>query len=370
MECDICKQIKQPTKDIKNPCYSCDLCRNLICLECSDLGPSEIKCLPLQRRTLKFHCKKCRKYELVDVLRSTIEDKERIIQEQKEIINLLKGKIQDYENKESKAQVVTYKSYADITKTYFSEEKKINYPEITIKPKQTQSSKRTREDIEKNIKPTELKVGIKKLKTAKNGTVVVACQSKEENETFKNALEQKLKNSYVVEFSKMRKPKIKITNISRNYNKEELEESIIQQNIINGTVTVTYIKKNRNGQLTAFCECSPRAYRDIINLKKINIGWERFPVYEDIGVPRCFKCQGFFHKMNTCQNKLVCPICSGEHEEKQCSKKDICCINCLQANEKFKTTHATEHHSHSQECPTLKYHLNQVKNKTDYFSEE
>lgn len=168
----------------------------------------------------------------------------------------------------------------------------------------------------------------------------------------------------------MRKPKVKITNISKEYKKEEIEECITQQNLINGTIKVTYIKTNKNGQKTAFCNCSPRAYRDIVKLKKINIGWERYPVYEDIDIPRCFKCQGFFHKMNNCQNNIVCPRCSGEHEEKQCSKKEVCCVNCSRSNGKFKTTHATGHHSHSQECPTLKYHLDKVKNKTDYFSEE
>lgn len=70
----------------------------------------------------------------MEVLRSTIVDKERIILEQKELVNFLKGKIYYFE---SKPPVVTYESYADATKANISKEIKINYPEITLKTKHT-----------------------------------------------------------------------------------------------------------------------------------------------------------------------------------------------------------------------------------------
>lgn len=64
--------------------------------------------------------------------------------------------------------------------------------------------------------------------------------------------------------------------------------------------------------------------------------------------------------MNTSQNNSECPVCSGEHEEK---------TELQRSNEKIKTAHTTGHHSHIQES-TLKYHLDKLKNKIDYFSGE
>lgn len=64
----------------------------------------------------------------------------------------------------------------------------------------------------------------------------VASDTKEENKSFKNALEQEIKNLYVVGFSKMMKPKVKITNISKDYKKEEID---ITHTVVNGAVKVT-----------------------------------------------------------------------------------------------------------------------------------
>lgn len=61
-------------------------------------------------------------------------------------------------------------------------------------------------------------------------------------------LELKFKNLYVVEFSKMRKPEVKITNISKDDKKEEIQECILQHKVVNGKIKITYTKSNRNGQ--------------------------------------------------------------------------------------------------------------------------
>lgn len=51
---------------------------------------------------------------------------------------IINRKIHDFE---SKAPVVNYKSYADARKASISDEIKVNFPVITVKPKQSQLSK-------------------------------------------------------------------------------------------------------------------------------------------------------------------------------------------------------------------------------------
>lgn len=89
----------RPNKEVKCHCFPCDSCTDLICLEYSGLSSSEIKCKPLQRRTLKFLCEKYRSYDdLAVILQSSVGDKKKIIQGQKEIIKLLKEKISRLED--------------------------------------------------------------------------------------------------------------------------------------------------------------------------------------------------------------------------------------------------------------------------------
>lgn len=113
MECSLCKQTKQITKDNRCSSLQCDLCRNTYCQECSELSASELKCIPLQKRLLKFHCKKCRNYELVDSLKECIKDKDAIIIAKDEIIQLLREKLKKYESEAKKSSVNIQSSYKD-----------------------------------------------------------------------------------------------------------------------------------------------------------------------------------------------------------------------------------------------------------------
>lgn len=42
----------------------------------------------------------------------------------------------------------------------------------------------------------------------------------------------------------------------------------------------------------------PGAIWCLMSRKKVYIGWEHYPVYEDLSVLRCYKCQAYNHKMD------------------------------------------------------------------------
>lgn len=361
MECTQCKQIKTASKDIKYPCFPCDLCRNLYCIECSELTSTETKCIPLQKRLMKFHCNKCRSYDLVDLLRNTIKDKEVIIEEKDELIKLLQEKLKLLEEKEQMPEIPTY---ANILTTKHRNDKK-NFSSIIIKPKTAQNETKTKKDITEIVNPAELKIGIQNLRTAKNGTVIIKCSTEHENEILETTIKDKLKDNYNIETSKMRKPKIKIANFNEEMTMENIEKCINEQNQLTG-VKVTYIKNQKNGLQTIFCECAPKAFKKLIDMKKIYIGWQRYPIYENLDIPRCFQCQEYYHKKANCKNKVACMICGEEHSLTECPKQKKFCVNCANSNKKYKTQHNTNHESTNIDCPTLKYLTEILKNKTDY----
>ncbi|XP_074042086.1 uncharacterized protein [Leptinotarsa decemlineata] len=368
MECTVCNQIKQPSRELKNPCFAYDTCRRLVCTECSELSSSEIKCLPLQKRILKFYCKKCRNNEYIDSLKLIMKDKETIIQDKNEIITLLQEKLKCLEELRNNSTSNT--TYAKATKCEQNlnpnTTTQINVPNIIIKPKTNQDPTTTKADIDANINPTNLKIGIKKVKLRKGGIMIVKCQTKQDAEVLEIAAKNKLHDAYDITTSKLRNPRVKITNFEQNLSKEEIEAMILNQNEFLSDFSVTYVKKVKDKQNTIFGECSAANFSQLMHIKKVCIGWRRYPVYEDLTVPHCFRCQGFYHKVQDCNNKLICPLCSEEHLQKDCPKNNKCCINCVTSNDRYNLNYKTDHYSIDMECPTYKYHIENLKSKIDY----
>ncbi|KAG5880080.1 hypothetical protein JTB14_011583 [Gonioctena quinquepunctata] len=149
---------------------------------------------------------------------------------------------------------------------------------------------------------------------------------------------------------------------------EEIERSIIQQNGLTESFKVTFLKKGRKGNII-FAESLADNFNKLTQAKRVYIGWESYPVYEDLIVPRCYKCQGFYHKQQECRRKLTCSQCGEEHEERDCPKRRKCCANCLNSNKKKRTNHKLDHQTTDGECPTLKYQTELLENKTDYLSQ-
>lgn len=365
MECVICKETKN--KEV----FNCDGCRNSICKACGNLTSSEVKVLQLKEgRTLKFYCPRCQNCDNISLLQKIILDKETIIEDKNEIIRLLKNEYEELKkvknNNESTCKIWQGKSYANIAA---KPNMKMNIPSLIIKPKTAQNLEKTKNDLQANIKPADLNVGINNWKATKNGNIIIKCPSVQDVETLKKAADDKLKNNYEIETTKMQKPKIKIAGYNGNKTVDEIEECLRRQNgwiAISDELKITYMKQRENLNYTIFGECSSELYHKFMNAKKVYIDWERYPIYEDISVTKCFNCQGFFHKHNKCNNKKVCEICASEHDKADCPKQVIKCNNCTLANSKYNLKYQTNHKASDPECPTYKYQFEILKSKIDY----
>ncbi|CAG9760317.1 unnamed protein product [Ceutorhynchus assimilis] len=191
--------------------------------------------------------------------------------------------------------------------------KQINIPNLIIRPKRQQNVDKTKRDLQKYIKPAELKICVTGTRSTKNGNLLIKCSNKKDIETLKKEAESKLQD-YEVQITKMRKPRFKIVNYTINneddLNKDYVESHIREQNHFINTddeLDVTFLKKNKkNDTYTILGECSPTLFHKFMSIKRIFIGWERYPIYEDITIQRCFKCQEFFHKNDECTKRIRC----------------------------------------------------------------
>lgn len=368
MECDVCRECKDETKEI----YSCDRCKEGLCKACGGLTSSEIKVLQLRERVMLFHCEQCRNVDTFKLLQNTINDKASIITSKEEIINLLKEKIKELESTKNNLTPIPTISYSGMVKKSSNGNKNVvinNVPSLIIKPKRQQTLEKTEKDLKNKINPAAIKISIKSTRSTTNGNIIIKCPNRDDIEILKREADAKLPD-YDVQILKLRKPRVKIIGYKGDLEKNDLERCLRVQNqfICNDDeLEVTFIRRNpKNKVCTIFMECSPKLYHNLMVTKKIFIGWERYPVYEDVSISRCFNCQEHYHKTEGCESETVCEYCSLNHNVSDCPKTRQKCINCVKANNKYKTEYCTNHTANDPTCPSYQYLINVLRSKIDY----
>lgn len=349
--------------------FKCDLCVQKIHKNCASLSGSEIKCMPLQKRVLILLCNNCKMMlsksqcmiELMEEMRNELTNLRKEVE-------ILKTEISTKPDNE----VCFNKTFSQVVlnsgKAYTKNS--VQSPSLVIKPKLKQNSEKTRKDLKSKIQPSQLGIGIKNVRETKQGGIVVKCLTKSDVEKLKDSSEKHLGNNYIIEIPQLNLPKMKIVGYNGEYNIEELEQIIRQQNTWiekDDKINLTYMKRvKRLNTSTIFFECCPKLYWKIMDQKKIFIGWERYVVYENLNISRCFKCQEYYHKSERCHNEQACEICAENHCRDQCLGHIKKCKNCVNANDKFKTEYNTDHAASDTECPSTKYHIDLLRSRTDY----
>lgn len=96
-----------------------------------------------------------------------------------------------------------------------------------------------------------------------------------------------------------------------------------------------------------------------MEVKKLNVGWERCRIFDGTDIIQCYKCLGFNHKSIDCKNEETCYKCHGNHKSGECSKEVILkCVNCIRINKKLNLGLDENHVTSNKECPVYKNKLN------------
>ena len=84
-----------------------------------------------------------------------------------------------------------------------------------------------------------------------------------------------------------------------------------------------------NSLVQAIIEVDLESFNNIIEARKLLVGYDLCKVWDAIEVRRCFKCSGFNHVSNQCRQKdAICPKCAGNHLLQDCQSNDLKCIHC------------------------------------------
>ncbi|XP_055306893.1 uncharacterized protein LOC129571155 [Sitodiplosis mosellana] len=260
--------------------------------------------------------------------------------------------------------------------SYASVAKKGNVkPAVVIRPKNRQDSKKTFEDITKNVERDA--VNVCGTRNVKDGGIVLRCVNATETMKVKQIVSEKLGDDYEVVLPKVKHPRLRITNIPVESQKELVIEELKKHNeTIRGMdiKLVTVINKKATSRQTAsneiVIEINGADYSKFMELKVLKLPWRECRIFEHVYMKRCYKCLGFSHIANDCKNEQKCSKCAGPHKFSECKSKKVSCANCRHANESLKHKMSTNHHAWSKDCTIYKRRIESLVNKIEYNASE
>lgn len=242
---------------------------------------------------------------------------------------------------------------------------------LLIRPKEKSDDiNKTRVELKNRVNPAEIGVGLTVGDKTRSGGVVVRYRGSKNIKEIQDKIQSDMGQNYeVVERRNDVKCRLKIVGLDEeemNETDDLLMKKMISQNDlkINGdNVKVVYRGKIRDRKFNMNIEVDKNAYEYLKVKEKLFIGWSRCVVYEDLGVMRCYNCCNYSHLAKVCKNKTCCPKCSGEHRGSECKSENKKCINCSNANEKFKLNLDTAHCVWDKDCACF---LRRVEQKRNY----
>lgn len=240
---------------------------------------------------------------------------------------------------------------------------------LIVKPKENKNvdGKQIKSEFKTNIDPAELEIGIADVKTMKNG-LRITCESKEDTEKLQREVESKMGSKYDIKQIQKTKPKLKIIGIDEELTGEELIRKIRHQNsdLKVANLEIIVIKRMKKKYM-AIMQVEGSDYNTIMKAGKLKIGWSVCPVYEHVGVLRCFKCFGYNHKSAECSRERCCARCGGrDHQTTECKSEDLKCVNCEAMNSKLGLKLDSSHTVYDIKCPVYLRNVERRKEKIEY----
>lgn len=252
----------------------------------------------------------------------------------------------------------------------YSETLKTAQVPLIVRPKTPQSRSQTSEDLKKKVDPRNL--NFSRVQIRHNGDLIISAGNEKDREKIRAEVEKNIGENYEIKTPAAMLPRLLVSGMSENMEDANLSSAIQKQNnefnISSIKIIRQYqVKRGERSYYNAIIEVNIEAFSKILSCGKLNIGWERCRTYDGTRVLCCFKCKGFNHKAENCEEKEVCVKCLGEHRTGSCSLAPVNkCINCIRANEKFNLSLDCNHSSLDTTCPGYQKMLMAKKKKIGY----
>ncbi|XP_014229090.1 uncharacterized protein LOC106653938 [Trichogramma pretiosum] len=228
------------------------------------------------------------------------------------------------------------------------------------------SSSVTKDALVKCIDPSRLKIGVSRLRYGPLNSVIIEgdCLSAEKFSGCTGLSDAGLE----IKRDAKLMPRVVVHDIPVDYTSDSICESIAAQNLPEATsadLKMVYLypagtKKHRS----CIIELKPEFRAILMNRKRVNIGWMSCRIDDHINVLQCFKCNGFNHTKDNCEETApTCGKCAGTHLSSECTESSVLhCINC----EKAGSTNVEHAATDKSKCPILRKKVEHRISQIDY----
>lgn len=295
----------------------------------------------------------------------TIQDKNLIIRQLQEKCKLLEENI-NYNVSTPISQINDRNTYAGVTK-------RSKEGILIIKPKNEDDNEDeiTVKDIQNNLKPAEIGVGIASVKNTKNGSIIIKVRNEQEAEILQQNIADKMGETVTTVIPVKRRPCVKIVGFEKDYEEGELLQVLQAQNnniFTNDSHVNVRVTRRMLKSYFSIIECDPKTFQRIMSLSegRVYIGFRSCRIYEHVNITRCYNCFQYGHMSKECGNKKTCGKCSSTtHETKDCHQENKC-TNCFLSNKNHNKNLDINHSSFDLKCPTYKQMIQKEKPKICY----
>jgi hypothetical protein len=166
-----------------------------------------------------------------------------------------------------------------------------------------------------------MEVGIKALKSLKDGRVLIEVGRLNEINLLCTAISNKCREELVVNVTKLWKPRVIIYNIPWHITVENLEENIIAQNpelgVKTGDIAARFKFRTKRGLISMVIEVGSETRKKLLQ-KKLKMGCLICNVGNYLVAKRCFKRSRFSRRHQDCRGEETCSLCAGGHKLREC----------------------------------------------------
>lgn len=376
-------------------CYIC----KISFVECDDVGECDIcsvrfhiKCIGMKKiefnaytgcRHLHLYCNECHKdgisKEVINrVLNFVIKidmQNQQIKSDNNEMLCNITAKLNELNEKyatiNNKVESLSVQSpILSNTQSYANTVKVSNIkPSVVIKPKVKQQSKKTLKDIKDKIDTNDYKVC--STRNIHNGGLLLHCDNPRETVKVQQIIKEKCGDEYEIILPKMKKPRLRITNIDDELPTDSIVNELKRHNQIMRDMNIdviTTIKKSKRGftSIEIVIETDMQNHKKLLEIGAVHLPWRECKVFEHLHLKRCYKCCGFSHISSECKHDQKCSRCAGAHKYTDCNNNRFECVNCKSANEKYNLKLNIKHHAWSKECSVLQKRFDSMRNYVEY----
>nr|XP_049702313.1 uncharacterized protein LOC126055766 [Helicoverpa armigera] len=218
------------------------------------------------------------------------------------------------------------------------------------------------ERVKKAVDARSTGLKINKVRKAKNQTVILGCDTKDELNKVKQTIESK-GQGLIVTHIKNKNPLVILKNVFLQSDDEELTRALHIQNAeIFGNLsqeeietTIKFKKRTKNPKTAhVIVQVSPVVWRRMTEAGALYLDLQRVRVEDQSPLIQCTKCLAFGHGRKFCTESAdKCSHCGGPHLREKCADfiagNEPRCCNCSHSR-----LQNTEHNAFSAECPIRK----------------